>query len=132
MAGAGRDRPQHHDPAHDGAARRSARNGFAATAVCAAVRQAAPGSSQWRGATVNVEMFCKRAFFSPRARRNAAILALSLLSALPGVALAQAAGSPGGGLPLVIGQGAGGTSYSVPIQTLLFFTALSFLPAVLL
>ena len=35
-------------------------------------------------------------------------------------------------LPLVIGQGAGGTSYSVPIQTLLFFTALSFLPAVLL
>ena len=35
-------------------------------------------------------------------------------------------------LPLVVGQGAGGTSYSVPIQTLLFFTALSFLPAVLL
>ena len=31
-----------------------------------------------------------------------------------------------------IGQGAGGTSYSVPVQTLLFFTALSFLPAVLL
>jgi flagellar biosynthetic protein FliP len=35
-------------------------------------------------------------------------------------------------LPLLIGQGAGGASYSVPIQTLLFFTALSFLPAVLL
>ena len=35
-------------------------------------------------------------------------------------------------LPLVIAQGAAGTSYSVPIQTLLFFTALSFLPAVLL
>jgi flagellar biosynthesis protein FliP len=35
-------------------------------------------------------------------------------------------------LPLLIGQGAGGTSYSVPIQTLLFFTALSFLPAVVL
>ena len=32
----------------------------------------------------------------------------------------------------MIGQGAGGTSYSVPIQTLLFFTALGFLPAVLL
>ena len=32
----------------------------------------------------------------------------------------------------MVGQGAGGTSYSVPIQTLLFFTALSFLPAVLL
>ena len=35
-------------------------------------------------------------------------------------------------MPLLVGQGAGGTSYSVPIQTLLFFTALSFLPAVLL
>ncbi|MEY2685465.1 MAG: flagellar type secretion system pore protein FliP [Pseudomonadota bacterium] len=38
----------------------------------------------------------------------------------------------GAQLPLLIGQGAAGTSYSVPIQTLLFFTALSFLPAVLL
>jgi flagellar biosynthesis protein FliP len=55
-------------------------------------------------------------------------------------ALAQAgAASPGGitssGLPLLIGQGgqsAQGASYSVPIQTLLFFTALSFLPALLL
>jgi flagellar biosynthetic protein FliP len=36
------------------------------------------------------------------------------------------------GLPLLVGQGAGGSSFSVPIQTLLFFTALSFLPAVLL
>ncbi|WKB55110.1 flagellar type III secretion system pore protein FliP [Eleftheria terrae] len=35
-------------------------------------------------------------------------------------------------LPLLVGQGAGGNSYSVPIQTLLFFTALSFIPAVLL
>jgi flagellar biosynthetic protein FliP len=35
-------------------------------------------------------------------------------------------------LPLLIGQAAGSTSYSVPVQTLLFFTALSFLPAVLL
>ena len=35
-------------------------------------------------------------------------------------------------LPLIIGTGPGGSSYSVPIQTLLFFTALSFLPAVLL
>ena len=43
---------------------------------------------------------------------------------------AQAGGNAS--LPLLIGQGAGGTSYSVPIQTLLFFTALSFLPAVLL
>ena len=36
------------------------------------------------------------------------------------------------GLPIVVGQGPGGTSYSVPIQTLLVFTSLSFLPAVLL
>jgi flagellar biosynthesis protein FliP len=38
----------------------------------------------------------------------------------------------GGQLPLLVGTGASGTSYSVPIQTLLFFTALSFLPAILL
>ena len=56
-------------------------------------------------------------------------LALSVLSAVSSAALAQQAGP---GLPLVVAQGAGGTSYSVPIQTLLFFTALSFLPAVLL
>jgi len=35
-------------------------------------------------------------------------------------------------LPLLVGQGAGTASYSIPVQTLLFFTALSFLPAVLL
>ncbi len=35
-------------------------------------------------------------------------------------------------LPLVVASGQAGTSYSVPIQTLLFFTALSFLPAILL
>jgi len=57
-------------------------------------------------------------------------LALALLSALPALALAQA--GSGNSLPLVVAQGAGGTSYSVPIQTLLFFTALSFLPALLL
>ena len=38
----------------------------------------------------------------------------------------------GGQLPLLVGTGANGTRYSVPIQTLLFFTALSFLPAILL
>ena len=38
----------------------------------------------------------------------------------------------GGQLPLLVGTGSTGASYSVPIQTLLFFTALSFLPAVLL
>jgi flagellar biosynthetic protein FliP len=73
------------------------------------------------------------ALSSRLARRAGQCLAVSLISALPAVALAQAAPSGGGAnLPLVIGQGAGGTSYSVPIQTLLFFTALSFLPAVLL
>ena len=55
----------------------------------------------------------------------AAVAALSV--AAPAVAQ-QAQGS----LPLVVGSGPQGTSYSVPIQTLLFFTALSFLPAVLL
>ena len=35
-------------------------------------------------------------------------------------------------LPLVVGTSPSGTSYSVPMQTLLFFTALSFLPAILL
>ncbi|MEO7941542.1 MAG: flagellar biosynthetic protein FliP, partial [Burkholderiaceae bacterium] len=63
------------------------------------------------------------------ARAAGAALAASALLAWPATALAQSAGAA---LPLVIGQGAGGTSYSVPIQTLLFFTALSFLPAVLL
>jgi flagellar biosynthetic protein FliP len=58
----------------------------------------------------------------------AAALAVGVLAAA-GPALAQAAGA---NLPLIVGQGAQGTSYSVPIQTLLFFTALSFLPAVLL
>jgi flagellar biosynthetic protein FliP len=65
-----------------------------------------------------------------------------ILLATGGQAWSQSAGLPTGGvpgtatasatLPLLIGQGAGGNSYSVPIQTLLFFTALSFLPAVLL
>jgi len=43
-------------------------------------------------------------------------------------ALAQAPGQ----LPLLVGSGQGGTNFSVPVQTLLFFTALSFIPAVLL
>lgn len=70
------------------------------------------------------------AAFFVRHRRAALIAGLSVLSAVPCAALAQQAG--GANLPLIVGQGAGGTSYSVPIQTLLFFTALSFLPAVLL
>jgi len=70
-----------------------------------------------------------RRFFAGT-RRCIVIAAVSVLSALPTAALAQAAG--GSTLPLLVGQGAGSASYSVPIQTLLFFTALSFLPAVLL
>ena len=72
-----------------------------------------------------------RCFFQPRSPKHGLIrgLLLSAISAIPAAALAQTAGP---GLPLVIGQGAAGASYSVPIQTLLFFTALSFLPAVLL
>lgn len=63
------------------------------------------------------------------------IAAVSLLSAVSCSALAQATGAgsgTAGGLPLVISQSPGGNSYSVPIQTLLFFTAIGFLPAILL
>ena len=65
-----------------------------------------------------------------RARILLALAVLALAGSVAGPAAAQPAAP--GTLPLVIGQGAGGTTYSVPIQTLLFFTALSFLPAVLL
>jgi flagellar biosynthetic protein FliP len=47
---------------------------------------------------------------------------------LHGSVAAQSAGQ----LPLLVGSGASGVNFSVPVQTLLFFTALSFLPAVLL
>jgi len=46
----------------------------------------------------------------------------------PALALAQNNAQ----LPLLVGTGNAGMSFSVPIQTLLFFTALSFLPAILL
>jgi len=63
--------------------------------------------------------------------------ALTALIALPALALAApaapAAPAVGGpSLPLLVGAGGGGANFSVPIQTLLFFTALSFLPAILL
>ena len=57
---------------------------------------------------------------------------MSVLSVGSAAALAQAAPAAGPSLPLLVGQANGGTAYSVPIQTLLFFTALSFLPAVVL
>ena len=58
------------------------------------------------------------------------VLALCMVAiVLPVPAWAQAAGT----LPLLVGSSGGpGTSFSVPIQTLIFFTALSFLPAILL
>jgi len=52
--------------------------------------------------------------------------------ALLGASCAVWAQAAPAGLPLMVAQSGGGTSYSVPIQTLLFFTALSFLPALLL
>lgn len=58
--------------------------------------------------------------------RNSVVGGLVLL--MHSVVLAQ----NGGQLPLLVGSGESGLSFSVPIQTLLFFTALSFLPAVLL
>ena len=78
-------------------------------------------------------------FFSRMPRRAVAVLIGLILGGgllLPASVWAQAitAAAPTGGatLPLLIGQGAAGTNYSVPVQTLLFFTALSFLPAALL
>jgi flagellar biosynthetic protein FliP len=62
-------------------------------------------------------------------RKLARAALAAALVALPAAA-AFAQGAPG--LPLLVGQGAGGTNYSVPVQTLLFFTALTFLPAILL
>lgn len=58
------------------------------------------------------------------------ILCLFLSLSWPEAAWAKPQGMPG--LPLVVSQSPSGSSYSVPIQTLLFFTALSFLPAMLL
>ena len=60
--------------------------------------------------------------------RPVALVVLATAAWLPQLAWAQA----GGSLPVLVGSGNNGTSFSVPIQTLLFFTALSFLPAVLL
>jgi len=56
------------------------------------------------------------------------LLALLALAALPQAALAQATPIQVTATPMP----GGATQYSVPVQTLLFFTVLSFLPAVLL
>lgn len=55
---------------------------------------------------------------------------LALLSLWPAWGWSQS--MPAGQLPVLIGGSGGAGGYSVPIQTLLFFTALSFLPAILL
>ena len=61
-----------------------------------------------------------------------AMAALLLVLCSSAVWAQPSGGGLTGSLPLMVAQGPGGTSYSVPVQTLLFFTALSFLPAVLL
>ena len=63
--------------------------------------------------------------------KPAALFALLALPAFAAVAQTTPAVA-GPSLPLLVGAGGGGANFSVPIQTLLFFTALSFLPAILL
>jgi flagellar biosynthetic protein FliP len=53
---------------------------------------------------------------------------MGLVLLLPATGMPQTSAQ----LPLLMGTGNSGVSFSVPVQTLLFFTALSFLPAVLL
>jgi flagellar biosynthetic protein FliP len=60
-------------------------------------------------------------------RRIQILVGLLMLGTHPAL-LAQTAGQ----LPLLIGKNDAGLNFSVPIQTLLFFTSLSFLPAILL
>ena len=75
---------------------------------------------------------------APQQRRIAWLALVALVAfavifaAFPAAAQTATPATGGATLPLLVGQGPGGTSYSVPVQTLLFFTALSFLPAVLL
>ena len=65
--------------------------------------------------------------------RRAANVAARVLAGLLLVSVhALAAAQNSAQLPLLVGSGASGVNFSVPVQTLLFFTALSFLPAVLL
>ena len=75
-------------------------------------------------------------FSAPGAALLRTVLRCAVGTALLGVAGWAAAQSSAavapGSLPLVLGSGSGASTYSVPIQTLLFFTTLSFLPAVLL
>lgn len=72
----------------------------------------------------------QRARVLPTVRQRPPLALLALLGCLLGHGASFAQSNAA--LPILIGSGASGTSYSVPIQTLLFFTALSFLPAILL
>ncbi|MGI4779772.1 MAG: flagellar type III secretion system pore protein FliP [Janthinobacterium lividum] len=65
-------------------------------------------------------------------RRFSWLAAFAAAAAASAALPADAQGVANGQLPLLIGSGNGGTNFSVPLQTLLFFTALSFLPAILL
>ncbi|ALV06202.1 flagellar type III secretion system pore protein FliP [Roseateles depolymerans] len=73
-----------------------------------------------------------RGITSRRVAKTLSLLGVLALGGLSMTAFAQQTGTSPASVPLIISQGAGGNSYSVPIQTLLFFTALGFLPAVLL
>jgi len=64
--------------------------------------------------------------------RSYSLWVKALLAGLTCVGCSLAWSQSNAQLPLLVGTGGNGVSYSVPIQTLLFFTALSFLPAVLL
>lgn len=68
-------------------------------------------------------------FFVAKPRWVLSAAVMAAFCWLPGAVQAQSAAPS---LPILVGSGSGGNSFSVPIQTLLFFTALSFLPAVLL
>ena len=61
-----------------------------------------------------------------------AFLSKSVLGLVAIALHATVAAQTAGQLPLLVGAGGSNMSFSVPIQTLLFFTALSFLPAILL
>ena len=61
-------------------------------------------------------------------KRLPQLLAWFVLLLHYGAASAQTSGQ----LPLMVGSGESGLTFSVPIQTLMFFTSLSFLPAALL
>ena len=65
---------------------------------------------------------------TPRVGFFCKLLLSLVVAASHGATMAQT----GGQLPLLVGTGGTSQSFSVPVQTLLFFTALSFLPAVLL